>query len=73
MQHWFSNFYNRGYDAAYGARPLKHVIQWHDQDPRAEQILAGGVKVTKTETGMSPVSAPSGSLQNQSPIMACTC
>ncbi len=35
---------NRGYDAAYGARPLKRVIQRHVQDPLAEQILAGGVK-----------------------------
>ncbi len=35
---------NRGYDAAYGARPLKRVIQKHVQDPLAEQILAGGVK-----------------------------
>ncbi len=35
---------NRGYDAAYGARPLKRVIQRHVQDPLSEQILAGGVK-----------------------------
>jgi ATP-dependent Clp protease ATP-binding subunit ClpB len=35
---------NRGYDPAYGARPLKRVIQKHVQDPLAEQILAGGVK-----------------------------
>ena len=35
---------NRGYDPAYGARPLKRVIQRHIQDPLAEQILAGGVK-----------------------------
>ena len=35
---------NRGYDAAYGARPLKRVIQRNVQDPLAEQILAGGVK-----------------------------
>jgi ATP-dependent Clp protease ATP-binding subunit ClpB len=35
---------NRGYDPAYGARPLKRVIQRHVQDPLAEQILAGGVK-----------------------------
>ena len=35
---------NRGYDAAYGARPLKRVIQRSVQDPLAEQILAGGVK-----------------------------
>ena len=35
---------NRGYDTAYGARPLKRVIQRNVQDPLAEQILAGGVK-----------------------------
>jgi ATP-dependent Clp protease ATP-binding subunit ClpB len=35
---------NRGYDPAYGARPLKRVIQKHVQDPLAEQILSGGIK-----------------------------
>jgi ATP-dependent Clp protease ATP-binding subunit ClpB len=35
---------NRGYDPAYGARPLKRVIQRHVQDPLAEQILAGRIK-----------------------------
>jgi ATP-dependent Clp protease ATP-binding subunit ClpB len=35
---------NRGYDPAYGARPLKRVIQKHVQDPLAEAILAGRVK-----------------------------
>jgi ATP-dependent Clp protease ATP-binding subunit ClpB len=35
---------NRGYDSAYGARPLKRVIQRHVQDPLAEQILAGRIK-----------------------------
>src|SRR5690606_10353802 len=29
---------NRGYDPAYGARPLKRVIQKNVQDPLAEQI-----------------------------------
>lgn len=41
---------NRGYDAAYGARPLKRVIQRYVQDPLAEQILAGGVKDGDTVT-----------------------
>ena len=41
---------NRGYDPAYGARPLKRVIQRHVQDPLAEQILAGGVKDGDTVT-----------------------
>ena len=35
---------NRGYDPAYGARPLKRVIQKLIQDPMAEQILSGGIK-----------------------------
>ncbi len=35
---------NQGYDPAYGARPLKRVIQRQVQDPLAEQILAGRVK-----------------------------
>jgi ATP-dependent Clp protease ATP-binding subunit ClpB len=34
----------RGYDPAYGARPLKRVIQKHVQDPLAELILAGKVR-----------------------------
>ena len=38
---WLSN---QGYDPAYGARPLKRVIQRNVQDPLAEAILAGRVK-----------------------------
>jgi ATP-dependent Clp protease ATP-binding subunit ClpB len=34
----------KGYDPAYGARPLKRVIQKHVQDPLAGLILAGKVK-----------------------------
>ncbi|MBX9757189.1 MAG: ATP-dependent chaperone ClpB [Beijerinckiaceae bacterium] len=34
---------DKGYDPAYGARPLKRVIQKHVQDPLAEMILAGGI------------------------------
>ncbi len=33
----------RGYDAAYGARPLKRVIQREVQDPLAEKILMGQI------------------------------
>ena len=33
----------RGYDPAYGARPLKRVIQKNVQDPLAEMILAGEI------------------------------
>ncbi len=35
---------DKGYDPAYGARPLKRVIQKYVQDPLAEQILRGEVK-----------------------------
>jgi len=34
----------KGWDPAYGARPLKRVIQRHVQDPLAEMILDGTVK-----------------------------
>jgi ATP-dependent Clp protease ATP-binding subunit ClpB len=34
----------KGYDPAYGARPLKRVIQKFVQDPLAEMILAGRIK-----------------------------
>src|SRR5437763_11288367 len=34
----------KGWDPAYGARPLKRVIQRNVQDPLAEMILAGDVK-----------------------------
>jgi ATP-dependent Clp protease ATP-binding subunit ClpB len=33
----------KGYDPAYGARPLKRVIQKHLQDPLAEKILSGDI------------------------------
>jgi ATP-dependent Clp protease ATP-binding subunit ClpB len=33
----------KGWDPAYGARPLKRVIQRHVQDPLAEMILSGQV------------------------------
>jgi ATP-dependent Clp protease ATP-binding subunit ClpB len=35
---------DKGYDSAYGARPLKRVIQKWVQDPLAEKILAGEVR-----------------------------
>ena len=34
---------DKGYDAAYGARPLKRVIQKFVQDPLAERILGGEI------------------------------
>ena len=35
---------DKGYDPAYGARPLKRVIQKAVQDPLAERLLAGTVR-----------------------------
>jgi ATP-dependent Clp protease ATP-binding subunit ClpB len=49
----------KGYDPAYGARPLKRVIQKNLQDPLAELILSGRVKdgetvaVTATKFGLT--------------------
>jgi ATP-dependent Clp protease ATP-binding subunit ClpB len=50
---------DKGYDPAYGARPLKRVIQRSLQDPLAELILQGSVKdgdrvdVTATKQGLA--------------------
>jgi ATP-dependent Clp protease ATP-binding subunit ClpB len=33
----------KGYDPAYGARPLKRVIQKYVQDPLAEMVLSGKI------------------------------
>ncbi|MFZ0124402.1 MAG: ATP-dependent chaperone ClpB, partial [Xanthobacteraceae bacterium] len=38
----------KGYDPAYGARPLKRAIQKYLQDPMAEMILAGAIKDGET-------------------------
>jgi ATP-dependent Clp protease ATP-binding subunit ClpB len=49
---------DKGYDPAYGARPLKRVIQKHLQDNLAEEILAGRisdgdtVEVSANEAGL---------------------
>jgi ATP-dependent Clp protease ATP-binding subunit ClpB len=48
----------KGYDAAYGARPLKRVIQKFVQDPLAEMLLDGKihdgetVKITAGKDGL---------------------
>jgi ATP-dependent Clp protease ATP-binding subunit ClpB len=39
---------NKGYDPAYGARPLKRVIQKNVQDPLAELLLAGRIRDGET-------------------------
>jgi ATP-dependent Clp protease ATP-binding subunit ClpB len=41
---------DKGWDPAYGARPLKRVIQKSVQDPLAEMILAGRIKDGETVT-----------------------
>ena len=35
---------DKGYDPAYGARPLKRVMQKELQDPLAEKILLGDIR-----------------------------
>jgi ATP-dependent Clp protease ATP-binding subunit ClpB len=39
---------DKGYDPAYGARPLKRAIQKSVQDPLAELILSGKIKDGET-------------------------
>lgn len=39
---------NKGYDPAYGARPLKRAIQKFVQDPLAEMVLAGKIRDGET-------------------------
>jgi ATP-dependent Clp protease ATP-binding subunit ClpB len=38
----------KGYDSAYGARPLKRVIQKYVQDPLAAQLLEGKIRDGET-------------------------
>lgn len=58
---------NRGFDPAYGARPLKRVIQKQVQDPLAELMLAGNVK----DGDAVHVSVRDGALTlNETPITA---
>jgi ATP-dependent Clp protease ATP-binding subunit ClpB len=49
---------DKGYDPAYGARPLKRVIQKAVQDPLAEMILSGKVK----DGSIVPVTVAAGEL-----------
>jgi ATP-dependent Clp protease ATP-binding subunit ClpC len=37
----------KGFDAVYGARPLKRIIQTYLEDPLAEEIIKGGFKGAK--------------------------
>ena len=59
----------KGYDPAYGARPLKRVIQKNVQDPLAEAILAGEIKDGETV----PVHAgPMGLIIGNAPVAKTT-
>src|SRR5205085_1776647 len=53
---------DKGWDPAYGARPLKRVIQKFVQDPLAELILSGRIKdgerVVISEWRWAPVERP---------------
>jgi ATP-dependent Clp protease ATP-binding subunit ClpB len=44
-RHWLAE---RGYDSAYGARPLKRTIQKTVQDPLAQMLLAGEIEDGET-------------------------
>jgi ATP-dependent Clp protease ATP-binding subunit ClpB len=44
-RHWLAE---RGYDPAYGARPLKRAIQKTVQDPLAQMLLAGEIRDGET-------------------------
>ena len=39
---------DKGYDAAYGARPLKRAIQKYLEDPLAEEIIQSKIKEGET-------------------------
>jgi ATP-dependent Clp protease ATP-binding subunit ClpB len=39
---------DKGYDPAYGARPLKRIIQKNVQDPLADKVLAGEIGEGRT-------------------------
>jgi ATP-dependent Clp protease ATP-binding subunit ClpB len=67
----------KGYDPAYGARPLKRVIQKSLQDPLAELILAGKIKdgetvaVSATKFGITfngKVAAAAGEAEDTGPV-----
>jgi ATP-dependent Clp protease ATP-binding subunit ClpB len=63
----------KGYDSAYGARPLKRVIQKHVQDPLAEAILAGEIHDGETvpvrlgPLGLTIGSAPTSRAPKEGP------
>ena len=70
---------DKGYDSAYGARPLKRVIQKWVQDPLAQALLAGEISDGQTvkiaaDRGRltidgKPVGAEPAEAQAKSPIV----
>jgi ATP-dependent Clp protease ATP-binding subunit ClpB len=64
---------DKGYDPAYGARPLKRVIQKNVQDPLAEAILAGEIRdgatvpVHATPLGLTIGGVPAGQSAEKRP------
>ena len=63
---------DKGYEPAYGARPLKRVIQKDVQDPLARLILSGAIKdgetvVVTAQPGSDELSFNGFTGQNDSP------
>jgi len=44
----FDFLVTKGYDPAYGARPLRRAVEKHLEDPLAEEILRGNIHETDT-------------------------
>ncbi|BEV45278.1 ATP-dependent chaperone ClpB [Afipia carboxidovorans] len=61
----------KGWDPAYGARPLKRVIQRSVQDPLAEMVLAGEVldgatvKISAGKTGLTFNGKPASRIEDE--------
>jgi ATP-dependent Clp protease ATP-binding subunit ClpB len=60
----------KGYDPAYGARPLKRAIQKAVQDPLAEMILSGKVKDGETVTISVAKNKQSLAFNGEAPVAA---
>jgi len=62
---------DKGYDPAYGARPLKRVIQKWVQDPLAQGLLSGGiadgstVKISAAQGRLTIAGKPVGGEQEE--------
>jgi ATP-dependent Clp protease ATP-binding subunit ClpC len=56
----------KGYDPAYGARPMRRAVERYLEDPMAEEILRGAIKPGDT----AQVSAENGKLTFRVPESA---